>query len=175
MDWVSILGFVLLGSFTGFAAGLLGVGGGMLTVPFVTMVLSASSFPPELVVHAAIGTSLSIILFTSLSSVRAHHRRGAVMWPVVKLLAPGILVGSWIGPWAGSHIPSAILALFFALFVGFSATQMLRDKKPLATRELPQPPGMLGVEVAFGSLKECVESAIRGAVWRDPGLWTNAS
>lgn len=156
MDWVSILGFVLLGSFTGFAAGLLGVGGGMLTVPFVTMVLSASSFPPELVVHAAIGTSLSIILFTSLSSVRAHHRRGAVMWPVVKLLAPGILVGSWIGPWAGSHIPSAILALFFALFVGFSATQMLRDKKPLATRELPQAPGMLGVGLLTGTLSGLV-------------------
>ena len=152
MDWLSILGFVLLGSFTGFAAGLLGVGGGMLTVPFVTMMLSAGSFPPALVVHAAIGTSLSIILFTSLSSLRAHHRQGAVMWPVVKLLAPGILVGSWIGPWIGSHIPSASLALFFALFVGFSATQMLRDKKPLPTRELPQAPGMLGVGLLTGTL-----------------------
>ncbi len=156
MDWSSILSFVLLGSFTGFAAGLLGVGGGMLTVPFVTMMLSASTFPPELVVHAAIATSLSTILFTSLSSVRAHHQRGAVMWPVVKLLAPGILVGSWIGPWIGSQIPSASLALFFALFVGFSATQMLRDKKPLPTRELPQAPGMLGVGLLTGTLSGLV-------------------
>ncbi len=156
MDLVSILGFVLLGSFTGFAAGLLGVGGGMLTVPFVTMMLSSSAFPPELVVHAAIATSLSTILFTSLSSVRAHHRRGAVMWPVVKLLAPGILIGSWVGPWIGSYIPSGSLALFFALFVGFSATQMLRDKKPLATRELPPPPGMLGVGLVTGTLSGLV-------------------
>ena len=156
MDWFSILCFVLLGSFTGFAAGLLGVGGGMLTVPFVTMMLSASTFPAELVVHAAIATSLSTILFTSLSSVRAHHRRGMVMWPVVKLLAPGILVGSWIGPWIGSSIPSASLALFFALFVGFSATQMLRDKKPLATRELPKAPGMLAVGLLTGTLSGLV-------------------
>lgn len=156
MALLSILSFILLGAFTGFAAGLLGVGGGMLTVPFVTMMLSASDFPPGLVVHAAIATSLSTILFTSLSSVRAHHRRGAVMWPVVKLLAPGILVGSWIGPWIGAQIPSSSLALFFALFVGFSATQMLRDKKPLPTRELPQAPGMLGVGLVTGMLSGLV-------------------
>ncbi len=156
MALVSILSFVVLGAFTGFMAGLLGVGGGMLTVPFVTMMLSASDFPPELVVHAAIATSLSTILFTSLSSVRAHHRRGAVMWPVVKLLAPGILVGSWIGPWIGAQIASASLALFFALFVGFSATQMLRDKKPSPSRELPQAPGMLGVGLVTGVLSGLV-------------------
>lgn len=156
MDVQSLLSFMLLGSFTGFAAGLLGVGGGMLTVPFVTMMLSASAFPPELVVHAAIATSLSTILFTSLSSVRAHHRRGAVMWPVVKLLAPGILIGSWVGPWIGAQIASASLALFFAVFVGFSATQMLRDKKPLATRELPQAPGMLAVGLLTGTLSGLV-------------------
>ncbi len=156
MDPVSIVSFVVLGSFTGFAAGLLGVGGGMLTVPFVTLLLSLRGFPSELVVHAAIATSLSTILFTSLSSVRAHHRRGAVMWPVVRLLVPGILIGSWIGPWIGAHIPSAALALFFALFVGFSATQMLRDKKPLATRELPAPPGMLAVGLVTGVLSGLV-------------------
>ncbi len=156
MDALSIFLFLLLGSFTGFAAGLLGVGGGMLTVPFMTMMLSAKAFPPELVVHAAIATSLSTILFTSLSSVRAHHQRGAVMWPVVSLLAPGILIGSWIGPWIGAQLHSASLALFFAVFVGFSATQMLRDKKPLATRELPGSSGMLGVGLITGTLSGLV-------------------
>ncbi len=156
MDWQPTLIYLVLGSFTGFAAGLLGVGGGMLTVPFITMMLSLQPFPPALVVHAAIATSLSTILFTSLSSVRAHHGRGAVMWPVVRLLVPGILIGSWLGPWIGSHIQSASLALFFAVFVGFSATQMLRDKKPLATRELPKAPGMLGVGLLTGTLSGLV-------------------
>lgn len=156
MDLSLILAFLVLGTFTGFAAGLLGIGGGMLMVPFITMLLSARGFPRELVVHVAIATSLSTIMFTSLSSVRAHHRRGAVLWPVVKLLAPGILIGSWIGPWIGTQLNASGLALFFALFVGFSATQMLLDKKPSATRELPKAAGMLGAGSVIGVLSGLV-------------------
>ncbi len=156
MDAVLVIALLALGGFTGFAAGLLGVGGGMLTVPFITMLLSARDFPPALVVHAAIATSLAIILFTSLSSMRAHHRHGAVLWPVVRLLAPGILVGSWAGPWLGAQLPSSVLALAFALFVSFSATQMLVDRKPKASRELPKPTGMVGVGLIIGSLSGLV-------------------
>ena len=79
----------LLGVGTGFLAGLLGIGGGMLMVPFLTMLLSARDFPLGIVVKVAIATSLTTILFTSLSSVRAHARRGAVRWDVAKTLAPG--------------------------------------------------------------------------------------
>lgn len=156
MDLVLALALIALGGFTGFAAGLLGVGGGMLTVPFITMLLSARDFPHELVVHVAIATSLGIILFTSISSVRAHHRHGAVIWPVVKRLAPGILVGSWIGPWIGAQIPSAVLALFFALFISFSATRMLADRKPKPSRELPGTTGMLGMGLFIGTLSGLV-------------------
>jgi len=156
MDSSLILLFLLLGTFTGFAAGLLGIGGGMLMVPFITMLLTARDFPRELIVHMAIATSLSTIMFTSLSSVRAHHKRGAVLWPVVKVLAPGILIGSWIGPWIGTKLNSFGLALFFAIFVGFSATQMLMDKKPSASRELPQAPGMFGAGTIIGVLSGLV-------------------
>ncbi len=156
MDALLAVALLALGSFTGFAAGLLGVGGGMLTVPFITMLLSARGFPHELVVHVAIATSLGIILFTSISSVRAHHRHGAVMWPVVKRLAPGILVGSWIGPWISAQIPSAALALVFALFISFSATQMLADRKPRPSRELPGTAGMLGMGLVTGTLSGLV-------------------
>ena len=156
MDISLILLFLLLGTFTGFAAGLLGIGGGMLMVPFITMLLTARDFPRELIVHMAIATSLSTIMFTSLSSVRAHHKRGAELWPVVKVLAPGILIGSWIGPWIGTKLNSFGLALFFAIFVGFSATQMLMDKKPSASRELPQAPGMFGAGTIIGVLSGLV-------------------
>jgi uncharacterized membrane protein YfcA len=156
MDISLILLFLLLGTFTGFAAGLLGIGGGMLMVPFITMLLTTRDFPRELIVHMAIATSLSTIMFTSLSSVRAHHKRGAVLWPVVKILAPGILIGSWIGPWIGTKLNSFGLSLFFAIFVGFSATQMLMDKKPAASRELPQAPGMFGAGTIIGVLSGLV-------------------
>ena len=156
MDATLIIAFLVLGAFTGFAAGLLGIGGGMLMVPFMTMMLSYSGFPKELIVHMAIATSLSTIMFTSLSSVRAHHSRGAVLWPVVKLLAPGILIGSWIGAWIGAKLPSSGLALFFAVFVGLSATQFLLDKKPAAARELPATPGMLAAGTSIGILSGLV-------------------
>ena len=152
MDISLILVLLVLGAATGFAAGLLGIGGGMLMVPFITMILTARNFPSEHVVHMAIATSLATIMFTSISSVRAHHKRGAVLWRVVKLLAPGILIGSWIGPWIGAQMNSTALAAFFGIFVAFSATQMLLDKKPAGSRELPKSTGMFAAGGIIGTL-----------------------
>jgi uncharacterized membrane protein YfcA len=114
------------------------------------MIFTARHIAPSLVVHMAIATSLATILFTSMSSVRAHHQHGAVLWRLVKLLAPGILVGSWIGPWIGKQMDPPLLALCFGLFVAFSATQMLLNKKPAAGRELPSAPGLFAAGGAIG-------------------------
>lgn len=156
MTWQMVAALLVLGSATGFAAGLLGIGGGMLLVPFLTMLFTAQHFPLEHVVHMAIATSLATILFTSMSSVRAHHRRGAVMWHVVKILAPGIVLGSLLGAQIAGRLPTAWIALLFALFVGFSATQMILDRKPQPHRELPRPAGMVGVGSAIGALSSLV-------------------
>ena len=156
MDWSLILILLAMGSFGGFAAGLLGIGGGMILVPFITMIFSARHFAPHLIVHMAIATSLATIFFTSLSSVRAHHAHGAVMWRVAALLTPGILLGAWIGPWIGKQMNTSALALFFACFVAFSATQMLVAKKPTATRELPGTAGMAGAGLVIGILSGLV-------------------
>jgi uncharacterized protein len=156
MDISLILALLLLGSAVGFAAGLLGIGGGMLLVPFMTMIMGAKGFAPGLIVHMAIATSLATIMFTSLSSVRAHHQRGAVLWPIARLLAPGILLGSWIGPWIGKQMNTTGLALFFAFFVALSATQMLLDKKPAPSRALPGAPGMFGAGGVIGILSGLV-------------------
>ncbi|OWW22622.1 sulfite exporter TauE/SafE family protein [Noviherbaspirillum denitrificans] len=152
MDITLIAGLLALGAAVGFAAGLLGIGGGMLLVPFMTMILTAKHFPKEHIVHMAIATSLGTIMFTSISSVRAHHARGAVRWDIVKLLAPGILIGSWIGPWIGAQMNSSALAMAFAVFVSFSAVQMLLDKKPSASRDLPGTPGMFAAGGGIGTL-----------------------
>ena len=152
MDLSLVAGLLALGGAVGFAAGLLGIGGGMLLVPFMTMLFTAKRFPPEQIVHMAIATSLATIMFTSISSVRAHHARRAVLWHVVKLLAPGILIGSWIGPWIGAQMNSTALALAFAVFVAFSGTQMLLDKKPHASRDLPKAPGMFAAGGVIGVL-----------------------
>ena len=84
----------VLGLATGFLAGLLGIGGGMIMVPFLTYILSSRGISADLTVKMAIATSMATIIFTSLSSVRAHHKRGAVRWDIVRTLAPGIVVGA---------------------------------------------------------------------------------
>lgn len=156
MDWQTIAGLLALGTATGFAAGLLGIGGGMLLVPFLTFIFTLRGFPSEHVVHMAIATSLATILFTSISSVRAHHQRGAVLWNVVKVLAPGILLGSLIGAQIAGRLPTFWIALVFAVFVGGSALQMLRDRKPKPSRELPGATGMFGVGNGIGFVSSLV-------------------
>ncbi|MEN9864784.1 MAG: hypothetical protein RL748_374 [Pseudomonadota bacterium] len=148
------MGLVLMamGLFGGFCAGLLGIGGGMILVPFITMFLAAQQVAPDVIVRMAIATSLATIMFTSASSVRAHHQHGAVLWPVVRLLVPGLLLGSWIGPWLGKQMNATALAVCFALFVAFSATQMLTGKKPAASRQLPGAPGMAAAGGVIGIL-----------------------
>jgi uncharacterized protein len=142
-----------LGVVSGFLAGLLGVGGGMLLVPFLTLILSNRGLPAGLAVKMAIATSMATILFTSLSSVRAHHARGAVRWDLLRGLAPGIVFG---GLAAGAGVFSIVkgrgLALFFALFIGFSALQMLRDRKPAPSRQMPGFAGQTVVGSAIGLL-----------------------
>ena len=151
-----ILFLLAMGCFGGFAAGLLGIGGGMVLVPFLTMIFTASGIPDALTVHMAIATSLGTIMFTSLSSVRAHHRLGAVLWRVVRLFVPGVLLGAVIGPWIGKQMNSATLAAFFGCFVAFSATQMLLEKKPAAARELPGSAGMFLMGGLIGLLSGLV-------------------
>ena len=156
MDISVILAFLALGAAVGFLAGLLGLGGGLLLTPFLTLLFTLQGVPGERVVHMAIATSLATILFTSISSVLAHQRRGAVSWRIVTVLAPGILIGSWIGPWIGKQMNAAVLAIFFAVFVAVSAAQMLLDRRPAASRELPGPLGMLAAGGGIGILSGLV-------------------
>ena len=150
------LELALLGLCTGFLAGLLGLGGGMLMVPILTIILTARAYPAEHTVKMAVATSLATICFTSLSSVRAHHLRGAVLWPVAIVLAPGILVGAFAGSQLASALPARTLSLLFALFVTFSATQMLLNRKPAPTRTLPGRLGMFAAGNAIGILSSLV-------------------
>ncbi|HJV59504.1 MAG TPA: sulfite exporter TauE/SafE family protein [Albitalea sp.] len=157
LGWQLVLELLVLGCFTGFLAGLLGIGGGMLMVPFMTLILSAHGVPAALAVKMAIATSMATILFTSISSVRAHHRRGAVRWDLVRTLAPGIIVGGLVsGAGVFALLKGTTLALVFALFVGFSATQMLLNKKPPASRQLPGPAGRLAAGGVIGFISGLV-------------------
>ena len=141
----------LLGIVTGLLAGLLGIGGGMVMVPFMTIILSGRGIDADLAVKMAIATSMSTIIFTSLSSVWAHHQRGAVRWDIVRRLAPGIVLGSLIASLGVfALLKGAWLAIIFALFVGFSATQMFLNKKPKPSRQMPAATGQIAVGAIIG-------------------------
>ncbi len=169
-----ILSLAALGLVTGFLAGLLGIGGGMLMVPFLSIILTSKGFPQEYVVKMAVATSLATICFTSLSSVRAHHKRGAVLWPVALTLSPGILAGSLPGAQVAVAMPARALSVLFAVFVAFSATQMFLNRKPKPTRVLPATPGMLGAGAVIGAVSAMVGAG--GAFISVPFMtWSNVS
>lgn len=157
LDLILVAELLALGAFTGFLAGLLGIGGGMLMVPFMTLILSARGVDSALSVKMAIATSMATILFTSISSVRAHHKRGAVRWDIVRTLAPGIVLGGLLaGAGVFALLKGTTLALVFAVFVAFSATQMLLDRKPAPTRQMPGPAGSLGAGGVIGFISGLV-------------------
>jgi uncharacterized membrane protein YfcA len=91
---VDIVTLVIMGGLAGMMAGLLGIGGGALIVPVLVIVFERQGVNPGIIMQLALGTSLATIVFTALSSVMAHHRRGAVNWAVFRQITPGIIVGT---------------------------------------------------------------------------------
>lgn len=172
LDPTLVVELLTLGLCTGFLAGLLGIGGGMLMVPFISFILTSKGFPSAYIVKMAVATSLATICFTSVSSVWAHHKRGAVLWPVALKLAPGILLGSLLGAQLAVAMPGKILSVLFAVFVAFSATQMFLNRKPKPTRVLPGNLGMFSVGGLIGVLSSLVGAG--GAFISVPFMtWSN--
>lgn len=146
-----VLELLALGIGAGFLAGLLGVGGGMVLVPFLTHILSQRGVSSDMAVKMAIATAMATILFTSLSTMRANQRRGAIRWDIVRAMAPGIVLGGLAtGAGVFSLVKGQALALSFAAFVGYSATQMLRATAPKASRQLPARGGLAAVGAGIG-------------------------
>lgn len=153
--WV-LLQLVLLGCVSGFLAGLFGIGGGMLMVPVLILIFGHRGLPTDYLLKMAVATSLATILFTSISSLRAHNRRGAVRWDIVWRFAPGILIGSLLGPQIAKVLPARVMASLFAVFVAYSALQMFLDRKPSPSRHLPGTPGLTMVGILIGILSALV-------------------
>jgi len=169
---VWLLGYLALGAVAGFFAGLLGVGGGAIMVPVLALLFAAQDFPQEHLMHLALGTSMAAIVFTSLSSLRAHHRHGAVRWPIVRSIAPGILLGTFLGAQLASVLPTRPLAIFFTVFMSYVAFQLFANIKPKPSRQLPGRFGMFATGGAIGTISAL--AAIGGGTMSVPFmLWCN--
>jgi uncharacterized membrane protein YfcA len=174
MDINFIFLLMLLGAFTGFFAGLFGIGGGGIMVPALTFLFALRGFDSEQIVHLALGTSMAAIVPTACASVLAHHRHGAVLWSVAIKMAPATLVGTFLATGLAVLLPSAPLAIFFALFMTVVAGQLILDRKPKPHRQLPGFAGLSLAGTSIGAISALV--AIGGGSLTVPFLlWCNQS
>ena len=151
--------FLIIGAFAGFAAGLFGVGGGTIIVPLLYIVFTQMGYDPEVVMHLALGTSLATIIVTSISSLMAHNKNRAVIWPVFKNLAPGMAIGCFLGAGIAGRLSGIHLQLIVGIFLLWVAYTMFKGaKKAVDTNKvLPSKTAQIGAGAGIG-----IASAIFG-------------
>jgi uncharacterized membrane protein YfcA len=161
---VELIIFLVIGALAGFAAGLFGVGGGTIIVPLLYIVFTQMGYPADVIMHLALGTSLATIIVTSISSLMAHNKKGAVMWPVFKNLTPGMVIGCFLGAGIAGWLSGVSLQLMVGLFLLWVAfTMFTGGKKQIAVNAnesnklLPSTPKQLAAGAGIG-----VASAIFG-------------
>lgn len=137
-----VAGLLATGIVAGLIAGLLGVGGGIVIVPVLFHVFTMLGIDEDVRMHMAVGTSLATIIATSIRSVRAHHKKGAVDWALLKRWALPMLIGVAIGTALAAYVNGEVLTLIFATVALLVAFNMAfgRDDWRLGS-ELP---GMAG-------------------------------
>ena len=154
MHWWII--YLSMGLFVGVFAGLLGIGGGLILVTLMVYLFTLQGFPADRLLHLALGTSITSIVFTSISSLRAHHKHGAVNWDILRTAVPGLVVGTLLGTLVADLLKSEYLAIFFVIFVYYSAVQMFANVKPKPTRQLPGKAGMTVTAIVVGVVSSLV-------------------
>jgi len=171
---IELLPFAALGVVAGTLAGLLGIGGGIVIVPGLAFLLAGGTVPPERLMQVAVGTSLATIVVTALSSIRAHHRRGAVHWPVVARMTPGILAGAVLGGLIADALPTRTLAIVFGVFLLIVAARLAFGGQPAPHRRLPATPALGVISGGIGTLSSLL--GIGGGTMTVPLLaWCNVS
>ncbi|HEV7855389.1 MAG TPA: sulfite exporter TauE/SafE family protein [Herminiimonas sp.] len=150
--------YVLAGATVGILAGLLGIGGGMTLVPVLAALFAAQHFAPDHIVHLALATCMASIMFTSGSSVREHLKFNGVDFTIVKRMTPGLTIGSLMATSASAWIPQRHLALSFSVIVFCSATQMLLNRKPVASRTLPGAGPLFAISLLIGVIAGLVSA-----------------
>lgn len=152
LDIQLILLLLISGSIAGFIAGLFGIGGGIIVIPVTLWVLNSQQVNQEHIQHIAIGTSFTVMLFTTFVSSLAQYKQKAILWSVLKPMAPGIILGSFTGSFLASYIPSKNLQVVFIAFCYLIALRTLLGFKAKSSWSLPGKAGLFGVSSSIGTL-----------------------
>lgn len=149
----SLLLFLVVGAVTGVLAGLFGIGGGLIMVPVMVFSFTAHGVAPELIFHMALATSMATIMFTSITSIAAHHKKGAVEWPIVFMLSIGIVAGTFIGGSFVVSVSGEVLAKAIGIFALLVSAKMFFGLNPPSSGNIPGKVGLIsaGGVIGFGS------------------------
>lgn len=119
---------LLLGSLAGLSAGLFGIGGGVLVVPFLSWLFGAHHFESAQIMLMAVATALASALFTSAASVGTHFRLGNIVWPRFLRLAPTLFAGAAGGAALAEYISADMLRNLFIAYLLYTSFRMARPK-----------------------------------------------
>ena len=134
-----IIIFLITGIISGFIAGLLGVGGGIIIVPISYFILLYLDYSTDFAMHVAIASSLGVICFTSISSIRSHIKLSNVNFAILRIWIPGIVFGSVVGSYGASIISGQVLVNIFICLAFLIALNMAFQKDPIIiAKDLPK-------------------------------------
>ena len=153
MPWLE---FALIGAAAGYLAGFLGIGGGLVTVPALSWLFLQNPATSDHAIHFAVATSLATMLVTSFSSIVAHHRKGAILWPTVFRLLAGLLIGATGGAFLASTLAPLRLTLVFACFALLAGLQLLFSPAVSGGKSLPGKPATTVVGLVIGGISSMV-------------------
>jgi uncharacterized protein len=152
--------YAVVGALVGVIAGLLGLGGAIIVVPFLVWQLPEVGVSPHVLMHVAVATSLGLVVCSALVSGLNHHRYGNVQWSLVRKMLIGLIIGALLGIFIAQHIPSKILQLFFGFFVLFVSWSMAFPKEQVKNRSLPEGTQLNVVSTIIGTL--CILLGVSG-------------
>ena len=151
MTWlVPLVAMLAAGLLAGFAAGIFGIGGGFVVVPALLVVLPLLGGTKDAIAHVAIGTSAATIIVTSIRSLMAHAKRGAVEFEVLKTWAPWIIMGCGAGVLLASHVDGRTLKMIYGCGVILMSLNFLLPKVSGKVVSDTMPSGIIRVGIAGG-------------------------
>ncbi|NGX37080.1 MAG: hypothetical protein K1000chlam2_00230 [Chlamydiae bacterium] len=168
MEIVALLSFVVIGVLAGLIGGLLGLSGGIVTVPCLVLLFRLMGIPQTYLMHIAIGTSLAAMVLNSLASMWAHHRRQGVVWKIVFAMIPGIFLGCMLGSFVAQFLSSVVLQVVFGSFICFLGAYILLQKRKRQEKKLPDKTLYTWLGFGIGTLSSLL--GVGGGVFSVPLL-----
>jgi uncharacterized membrane protein YfcA len=148
--------FALIGALAGYLAGFLGIGGGFVVVPALTFLFLRDSTTAAWAIHMAVATSLATMLVTSLSSIIAHHRKGAIRWSLVRSMTIGLMAGAVLGAIIVDYLQGETLVRVFGGFAILAGLQLILGREPDGEKPLPGQPGVSLVALVIGAISSLI-------------------